>query len=117
MYILFGRFLLAAFYILKYITNQHDSSGGTLCCGVQHICVVAFLHLDVLQPGDHELMTLSIVSESGVNYIITNIPDENSISALQIINLDRSFGLLCLWVEELGHSKGARRRHERASDQ
>ena len=62
-------------------------------------------------------MTLSIVPQSGVNYIITDIPDENTISALQIINLDRSFGLLCLWVEELGHGKGARRRHERASDQ
>ena len=65
------------------MTNQHDSSWGALCCGVQHICVVAFLHLDVLQPGDHELMILSIVPQSGVNYIITNIPDENSISALQ----------------------------------
>ena len=63
-------------------------------------------------------MILSIVPQSGVNYIITDIPDENSISTLlQILNLDRSFGLLCLWVEELGHGKGARRRHERASDQ
>ena len=81
------------------MTNQHDSSWGALCSGVQHICVVAFLHLDVLQPGDHELMTLSIVPQSDVNYIITDVPDENFISALQIINLDRSFGLLCLWVE------------------
>ena len=60
----------------------------------------------------------SIVPQSGVNYIITDISDENSISALlQIINLDRSLSLLCLWVEELGHGQGARRRHERASDQ
>ena len=65
------------------MTNQHDSSWGALCSGVQHICVVALLHLDVLQPGDRELMILSIVPQSGVNYIITNIPDENSISALQ----------------------------------
>ena len=63
------------------------------------------------------MITLSIVPQSGVNYIITDIPDENSISALQIINLDRSFGLLRFRVEELGHGEGARRRHERASDQ
>ena len=102
---------------MQLINNQHDSSGGALCGGVQYICVVTLLNLDVLQPGDHELMILSIVPQSGVNYIITDIPDENSISALQIINLDRSFGLLRFRVEELGHGEGARRRHERASDQ